>query len=814
MKIAVFWVLLLLTGVPFLSYTQLMNNGGFEVQDGSVPSGTLQPDISIENAAYWHNLTGSCDLIPLVSGTAHTGVGAGILGVGADGWTEFCYGSTQPLIAGHTYQVSFWIRKDYEPTNGTDLTYGLSISTDLPVITTSPLTSSVPPLMMIKVESTQWVKAQACFVAGNSVSHYVAIGPFGGNGTTESVVCRIDDVEVLDVTNLPLPTAAIDVPQPVYCVGDPVILDGSTSSNEDSYEWKILLNGIQEVYSSGVLSGEAGAFDASNHLGFLQPGSCYTAQLTVFGICTDVATADFCFANPSIDFIYDGSSVCEQVPVDLQVTGDNGWTYTWSDASGQLASGAGLKQLTVTPTVGNATYTVTVTTLEGCTSTKSITLNVSEQNNLPPWMDGINGWGEYTIYVQQGQTVSFTSTLYNDHSNEVLTITTTNTIPSSFTANLPTDWEESLNFHWNTNNSTPTGEYHYILTANDRNACQPGVGVFDFRIIVVCDQCPVCLAYENRLPGNDPLPPLTKVGKCIEAGMTDTVSTGDAAVIFRAGKSIEEGPHFYAGPGYEAYIDTTTCIADCEDCCVNWSGFTYDPLPNPFYMNFSDNDPTNDFIQVTDSHHPFCAFNAMAFDFYIENNWGNHVNDVWPTSQWATSCCEFRSPAPENPIAHSPIWWDGQTTNLFGNHVRVSDGVYFYTLTLYGCNGQMQEFQGYIEVFGAQGMVLAGSTTGQAHEDSRLTVADQVFVTQANAQREALEQAVSIHPNPASAFIEIRGADPVNSFYQLFDAKGLLLSKKEKILQSKVDISKLASGTYYIWIYSGDTYVSRKFVKI
>jgi hypothetical protein len=808
-------LLLSLLGIMATANAQdLMLNGGFEVQDGVAPPGTTEY-YSIEYAAFWHNLTGSCDLVPLISGVTRTGVGAGRLGVAPNGWTEFCYGTTQPLIAGHTYQVSFWIRKDYEPSLGTDLTYGLAISENLPVITTSPLTSSVQPLMKIKVESTQYVQAIACFTPQSNVAHYVTIGPFGGNGAPEAVLHLIDDVQVIDVTNQAVPSATISLPQPVYCIGDPVLLDGSASANETSYEWKIYVNATQEIYSSGPITGTAGVFNATNYLTFLQPGTCYRAQLTVYGVCTDISSVDFCFANPNIDFIYDGNPVCEGSTVDLQVTGDNGWTYAWSSNSGQLASGLGLKNLTVTPTIGNSVFIVVVTTPEGCTHTETLHLNVNAQNNLAPWMDGINGTGEYTYYVKQGDAVFFNSVLSNDYSNEQMLISGTWNGPSNIGITFPTTSGSIFSLSWVTLLVTPIGEYHYVLTANDQNACGAGIGVFDFKIIVVCDQCPICVSYEDRTPGSTPLPPETKAAKCIEAGLTNTVSTGEANVLFQAGAYITEGPFFDAGPGYEGIINPTTCVTDCEDCCSDWAGFTYDELPISFYLNLEDLDPTNDIIQVTDINHPFCAFGAKGFSFEVVDRWGSLMNDVGPTGMQFSYCCPFESPAPENPIPHSPIWWDGRTTNIFGNVVDADDGVYYYILTFYGCNGEEITLSGLIHIYGYSG--INQNPNEQVTEsllNSSLSPEQHLQLEESISNRKRLEQEVALSPNPTTDQVQISGVNSETIYYQIFDEKGVLISHKEKAVNNTFSLSNYSSGTYYIRIYSGTVYVARKVIKL
>ncbi|WP_430404834.1 T9SS type A sorting domain-containing protein [Fluviicola sp.] len=804
------FLLLLLLGITAKVTAQdMMLNGSFEECDGVAPSGTINL-YNIEYGAYWHNIAGTCDLInPCVpddvSGTPCFGVGAGRFGVsGSTGAPEYMYGTTLPLTAGQIYEVSFWVRKDY-PTE-VNKPIGLVMSETVPtssIVTATPLISFTP-------ESTQCTKVKACFTAQQSVTHYVVFGPYNGFGADAVYIIDSVSVNVIPPTT-PLADANLSVSQSVYCIGDQVFLDGSGSANETSYEWKIYFEQTQ-IYSSGVLPGTAGVLNPQ--LAFLFPGSCYRAELTVYGVCKDVSTVDFCFANPNIDFIFDGNPVCENFPVDLQVTGDNGWTYTWSQGGQQLAAGTGLKTLTVTPTIGNATYTVTVTTLEGCTHTETLTLNVSSPTNLPPWMDGINGTGEYTYYVSQGDAVFFNSVLSNDHPNEeILYNVISNTIPSSHLVNLPGLWGGIFSLSWVTSLATAPGEYHYIFKANDQNACGLGIDTFDFRIIVVCDQCPVCISYENRTPSGTPLPAETKAGKCIQSGFSQVVSTGNANVTFIAGKSLDYGTFWDAGPGYEGIIDSTTCVTDCEDCCEDWNGFTFDALPNPFYINFNDGDPTNDFIQITDTYHPFCAFGAIGYSFEIINRWGIQMNDHDVYNVIASDCCPFESPAPENPISHSSIWWDGHTIDLLGDLVEPSDGTYFYFLTLTACNGQTFETSGIVQIGGQNPNGMIQNPTGE--ETSILLNKEQQRLLEENmAEREQLDKVLNLFPNPTTGIVQITGLESEEVYYQVFDDKGVLLSHKEKAVNQSFSLTNYSKGTYYIRIYSGTTYVVRKVIKM
>nr|WP_294858093.1 T9SS type A sorting domain-containing protein [uncultured Fluviicola sp.] len=808
-----FLFLLLLGITAKVTAQDMMLNGSFENCDGDAPSGTVNL-YNIEYGAYWHNITGTCDLInPCVphdvDGTPCFGNGCGRFGVsGTSGSPEYMYGTTLPLTAGQIYEVSFWVKKDY-PTE-VNRSIGLVMSETVP--TTSIV--SATPLMLITPESTQCTKFKACFTAQNSVVHYVTFGPYNGYGG--DAVYFIDSVSVMTIPpTTPLATANLSIAETVLCYGELPVLDGSSSANETSYEWNIYYpnNGGTLVYSSGILQGTAGTLSPS--LPFALPGACYRAELTVYGVCNDVATVEFCIANPDIDFIFDGNPVCENFPVDLQVTGDNGWTYTWSQGGQQLATGTGLKNLTVTPTIGNGVYTVTVTTQEGCTHTESIHLNVSSPNNIAPWMDGINGTGEYTYYVRQGDAVFFNSLLSNDHSNEQIDLSTDNNIPSGFQVVTPGPYGGIFSLSWVTSLSTQTGEYYYSIKAIDDNACDSDTSFFKFRIIVVCDQCPVCISYENRTPSGTPLPAETKAGKCIQSGFSQVVSTGNANVTFIAGKTLDYGSFWDAGAGYEGIIDPTTCVTDCEDCCTDWAGFTYDQFPVPIIMNFDDNDPTNDIFQLTDVNHPFCAFGAKGFHLEIlrTNAGADPINSI--TGIQTTACCPFESPAPENPIAHSSIWWDGYYTTASGNQHLAEAQVYVYTIELYGCNGESMIMHGDIYV---QTVVnLAQNPNGQnvgESVNSSLTPQQQERLDAFKADQERLDKELSLFPNPTTDLVQISGTGSDDVYYQVFDDKGIMLSSKDKVVNQTFSLADYSKGTYYIRIYSGTAYAVRKVIKM
>ncbi|WP_430404840.1 T9SS type A sorting domain-containing protein [Fluviicola sp.] len=794
------------------AYSQLVNNPSFETYSYSSSCG---PDYWICQATNWNVLVNTPDVLNSINASVppnsyshqpRTGDGNARFAAPPNGMDEYFYGSTQALTAGQTYVVSFWVRQDYYQEGSGSV--GMHIGSSVP----SSQVNTITPQILITPPSTEYVRAYTCYTAATNGVHYLTFGPFGGGGNG---VWLLDDVDVtpLDPT-LPLSDANLTIPQALYCTTDAVIANGSNSTNETSYQWDLyeVVNGNEElVYSSGEVTGQAGTFSTANITGFFpHNGECFHLYLSTFGVCKDRTFVDFCYTYPTIDFITDGNPVCENIPINLEVTGDNGWIYTWSTG----ASGQGMKSIQVTPTIGNSTYTVTVTTPEGCTSTKTVTLNVSSQNNVAPWMDGINGTGEYTYYVSQGDAVFFNSLVSNDHPEEEIEFLSSTTIPSGYSVATPTGAGTVLSLSWVTSFATPTGEYHYYLTADDKNSCNAGIATFDFRIIVVCDQCLVCVEHENRTPSNNPLPPETKAGKCIRAGWSSVVSTGDANVKFIAGKTIDLGTFWDAGPGYEGIIDPTTCVTDCEDCCVDWEGFHFDEHAYYSYMNHSNNDPTDDYFEITDITHPFCAYGAKFFEMhFMDTDNQTNYHSVYGGS--ITDCCELQSTAPENPIPHSSIFWNGTVEAATGGWADAPNQVYSVQLILHGCNGETEEHYFMLSKNFYEGIVQNDSDSLSQIDNNTTPKDSQETPTTNSNNLDNLSNILEIYPNPATNMLYIRGSKTETTI-QLYDEKGRVLTKREKVaLNQGYNLEAFSSGKYYCRIYKEDgTYVLKNFIKL
>jgi hypothetical protein len=816
--------------------SQFMQNGGFEQYND------VYGFLNLNRANYWHVMFNSPDLFhedldPPAYGIPNTGLSCAGFGWGSESiiGSEYFFGETMELSPIAKYVLTFYVKK-LDPNSAT---FGIKVVNSEPPTNpyqTPPYNSTLvedylsdsnnSPDIIYSIDNGEYKKVSYCFTPSVYGVHYVIFGQFNPqNPPANANFFLIDDVNISYATieqqnveaNLTLTSTAL-------CTQNTLLIDGTSSQFETEHQWeifKLVNNQPTLVYSGNNEQGNAGVFNvttAFSSVGYQPlPGDCYRVQLKVVNGCTDIDQLDFCYEDLNVDFLNVPAAVCEDTPTDISVTGDDNWTYTWSNGD----SGEGMKTTSVIPVFPSSQYTVTVTSPSQCSQVNTITLNVHSNNNLAPWMNGIQnlsngtlGSDPYTVYVQQGQVLSFNSQLFNDNLNEDLLNSISNYQQSQYlNISFPTNNVGIFNFYWNTGqgfapNVSP-GIYEFTLTSNDGNQCNLGEESFTYRIIVFCDQCPTCVSFENRIPSNSPLPPETKVGVCIEAGISQPVQTGNANVLFQAGVSITLGEFFEAGSGFEALIEQTTCVTDCEDCCDDWTGFTFDAIPDPPYVNFNDNNLDNDIFQITDVNHPFCAFGAQGFEFYIISDYGNTLYSLTSTSN---SCCAFESPSPENPISHSSIWWDGYVTNIFGNTVRANDGVYTYYLKFFGCGGQQSPtYHGYLNVGGIDPYGIATNNDNNTEINSKEVAYESESV---NGILE-LQQQINVVPNPTRDYIEIVGiSNGQFQFVKLLDDKGLEVLSNCKFKNNKLDVSSLSPGTYFVTFTIENYEVVKKFIKL
>ncbi len=817
-KILLFLLLLCLN---FSVQGQGVLNGSFE---NYANVGCAQEDYYICHATNWHILNNTPDVIhssnsqnQTPSHAPRTGNGNARFASPPNGMDEYFYGSTNfSLTAGETYVVSFWVRKDYTTTENIPMGMHIGSSVPSPQLI-NPYIQTTVPQIIVTPTTTQYVRASTCFTPAVSGVHYLTFGAFGGNGTGEGQVWLVDDVSVRALEpGEGLQDANVTLPQTVYCVGDAIIADGSSSTDEIEYSWSI--NEIEtdgsetNVYNGTLQQGQASTINVSQILSGAnldRPGHCFRVYLKVLNACTDQTFIDFCYDDPRFQFVGSAPVVCENVPIELEVTGDDGWLYEWSTG----LTGTGEKTATVTPTAPSATYSVTVTTPAGCQHTETLTLTVSSLNGqVPPTMDGIDGTNGYTYYVNAGGFVDFTSTVFNN-SGEIVTITPPTTLPPNISVDLPP---------LGSNGGTVTfegqpgigseGVYDIILAMEDNNGCLVESNTYTFQIIVVCPTCPICWDYENRTPDHNPLAPENRMAKCILAGFTEPVIIGQGNhVLFQAGESIELSNNYFDTDGgtYDAIIEPTTCIDECNDCCDNWQGFTYDYIPPTVYINPWDDDPTNDFWQLTDIEHPLCSFGITGYRLVIASIEEDNIED---REYHTDHCCAFQTPSADWPwIEHSEIWWDNLNHQGPNQNEPVQPGDFIVHLWLYGCNGQEDLLEIHVTLYHNEYNMapIGDDETETADNEARQQLQQQLAIT------EELKGEITLFPNPANDRITVQGLIEPNATVQLYDAKGVMLTGKTALDASgSYDVSKLSAGTYYLRVYSKGGYVAKRFEKL
>lgn len=744
------------------------------------------------------------------------------------------------LMGGTTYKVEFWIKRDGG--NGTDIKIGGQIGTANYACSGTPSQCPLIPIAaptvsgIIAGNNQQWTKIMGCYTPSSSGTYYLTIGNFQlttVEGTEENYFL-LDDVSVTPITGIGNPSPILTINGNAFCDGQPIIANGSTSTNVDWYRWELWTQSGTLKKSGSITDGNPGTLNVNNFYSLVE-GECYRLKLVTFEECVqEVVFKDFCIENPNVQLSLTGTNpYCEGDNITITATGDNGWTYVWT--TGQ--SGVGLKNINVTTNTSTTQYSVTVTTGANCTATQSVNLTVHPNNNVAPTTGGINNTGEFTYYINApklptNNSFSFYIPTY-DASNENVTISVNQaSLPNNTTFNGDGLFHETGTFTWLPQGPAipDIGVHTFTIDVTDNNACNPITVPYTFKINVACENCPLDVYYQDRHPNNKPLPAVTVAGRKIVAGYNvdtsqplGTVETGNASVLFEAPEVIEMVAGFTGGPNYTAQINPTACTNDCDICCNSFTGFTHGTIPNVFTPN---GDLINDVWYVPDFSHPNCAFNAKHFHLEIFRPWGNVK--VWDLSDanLLDRCCFFSSPSSscvpncEYPYSHSDIYWDGkinyQTWWLpVGSYAP--DGTYFYVLTLLGC-GQSQSFTGTITLFDGSAARMASNDTLPSLNSYMMNDAENLsgLVTANEDVSLITNKQLLVYPNPTKEKLYVKLSDDsfISGNVAIYTIQSKLLHLQPiSGKQSFLNVTNLVAGTYFIKLTNnGETY-NQIFVK-
>lgn len=499
------------------------------------------------------------------------------------------------------------------------------------------------------------------------------------------------------------------------------------------------------------------------------------------------------------DLIANPSPVCNGSSFNLAVQNvpNPNLNFNWS--TGQ--SGTNLSSVSTVASLSIPSYNVAISS-GSCTIMRSVNVTVHTNNNVPPYTNGVNGTGNNVIYVQSGANNCENIPSF-DTPNEVVFISSPNYPSGSFFSNDLSN-QQIGTFCW----APPygqTGVYNFDVVTTDGNVCGALSNSQAFIVKVACPSCYLDIFYQNRQPGNNPLPAFTKAARNIVAGSNvipgqpvGNVETGSASVEFKATNIITNLGGFIAGPGYWAHIDPNACINDCEDCCEHFTAITVEePLPNVVTPN---GDGINDIWMVSDYANQLCAYGAQRFDLVIKAPDGRTVYSQSGNSNGA--CCPFRSAAPGGTT--------GVVSSIHWIPTSVVDGTYFYVLDIYGC-GTSKSFAGNITVFGS-GNQRKGNTsqTDTAQNADSLAfynhpiMASDRELSHSNGSDEAGNY-LSLFPNPASESTACLLQTSDRSIHEaivleLQNSLGIIVKTYTLATNQLTDLNLkgLPSGTYFV----------------
>jgi hypothetical protein len=222
--------------------------------------------------------------------------------------------------------------------------------------------------------------------------------------------CVMTDIVVVNVnTNVtPVPTFTVSSP---ICAGNPIIVNGSATTDETGYMWK-----VQPCSSGGVVFGtevqgtwvnspgaQVGSLDLTVNTPNVFPGYTFQANqyykitLGVASPCSGwVQYSQIIFVNPKpVANAGADVTICQGTCTTIGTPAATGTTYQWSIAStGKTITLPTTAQVQVCPTV-TTTYNLVATNSAGCTSSDQVIVSMSTA----------------PTYINPNFTISFTSTV-------------------------------------------------------------------------------------------------------------------------------------------------------------------------------------------------------------------------------------------------------------------------------------------------------------------------------------------------------------------------------------------------------------------
>ena len=191
--------------------------------------------------------------------------------------------------------------------------------------------------------------------------------------------CEAD--QTLSVEILENPTPNLSASDLSICLGESVLL--SADAGYDTYNWTpSSLSGASSTYTPNAIT------DDTFEVEVIGEGGCSTTESIEIEI----------FELPSVEVSLSDSTIC--LGESITVSATSGFTtYTWTNSS--LSS----DQTTLTPTLVDTEYSVSITDVNGCEASDDVTLTINEINPIELLVNGAE-----TTTICLGETISLDAT--------------------------------------------------------------------------------------------------------------------------------------------------------------------------------------------------------------------------------------------------------------------------------------------------------------------------------------------------------------------------------------------------------------------
>ncbi|XLS28691.1 fibronectin type III domain-containing protein [Flavobacteriaceae bacterium M23B6Z8] len=185
------------------------------------------------------------------------------------------------------------------------------------------------------------------------------------------------------------------------------------------------------------------------------------------------------------------------------------------------------------------------------------------------------------------------------------------------------------------------------------------------------------------------------------------------------------------------------------------------------------------------------------------------LDDYPEETGWTLQTTGGTTIASANYSAANP---DGST--VVENITGLSSGDYVFTITdSFGDGICCQYGNGSYTLQSSEGTIVSGGSFG-ASEATNFCVDDTKSValrTQPLAEED--NELFKVYPNPAEGILNIKVLDRQINNIKVFSMLGMLVKEIQSTDVRSIDVSNLNAGTYFIRITSGETVITRRFIK-